>query len=190
MNTLNSPQKDPIKLIPENEKINAVTQDYFSSVNGFLSFYTLKSISRTPIIENILAKGVLKADGNFIIYFNSKEFINMPHDVKENLKCKYGFGFMLFPETLFFKGSIMDGFDYNHLSKNISTYIVNGDVVPFNKAKRTSSIGKITKIEDVIQLDSSISITYKNDGITELEKHSKSTLIGVDISMQFKKGAA
>ena len=190
MNVLNSPQKKPIEILPENERITTESQDYFSSVNGFLSFYKLKSMSRTPIIENISAKGVLNGDGNFIIYFNSKEFINIPQKVRENLKCKYGFGFMLFPETLFFKGSIMDGFDYNHLSENISTYIVNGDVVPFNKAKRTSSIGKITKIEDIIHLDSSVSITYKNDGITELKKHSKSTLIGVDISMQFKKGAA
>ncbi len=189
MNNINSLQTNPIEITQANNKVDILTQKSFSSITGVLSFYTLKSFSKTPILENIMAKGVLKEDGNFIIYFNSKEFINVSPNIREDLKYKYRFSFVLFPDTLFFNGSLMDGFNYNHLSEDISTFIVNGDILPFNKANRASSIGKLKKIEDVIHLNSSLSITYINNSLIKHKKESKSSLIGVDISMQFKKGA-
>lgn len=179
-----------VGILSLNERSKSVHKDYFSSVNGFLSFYRQKSMSRIPILENIKAKGALNEDGNFIIYFNSQELINISSEIKEELKNKYGFEFVLYSNTLFFKGNIMDGFKYNHLSEEISTFIVNGNIVPFNRAKRTSSIGILKKIENVIHLNSSLNITYKEDGGTKFKKHLKSNVIGVDISMQFKNDVA
>jgi len=170
-------------------KINRLPNNFFSSVNGFLSFYLLKSYSRTPILENISVNGALREDGTFMIYFNEKEFINVPYEIKENLRYKYGLGTILFSNSLFFKGSLMDGFDYNYLSENISTFIINGDMVSFKKASRTSSIGKLKKINDVVYLDSNVTIKCKEEEFNKQRKYLKSNL-GIDISMQFKKGAA
>ncbi len=178
------------RIISSREKVSDKPQNLFSSIDGSLSFYYLKSFSRIPVLENVMVKGILKEDGTFIVYFNGKEFINLAPEVRENLKYEYGLGSLLFPDTLFFKGSLMDGFNYGHLSEEISTHIVNGKIVPFNKAQRPSSIGKLKKIEGVIHLNSSLIITPQNNELTKFKKYSKSNLIGIDISMQFKKGAA
>ena len=172
------------------EKWGVRSQNLFSSIDGSLSFYYIKSFSRLLVLENVMVKGILKENGIFIVYFNGKELINLPPEIRENLKYKYGLASLLFSDTLFFNGSLMDGFNYSHLSEEISTYIVNGNIVPFNKAQRTSSIGKLKKIEDVIHLNSSLTISPQNNELIKPKKHSKSNLIGIDISMQFKKGAA
>lgn len=178
------------RIISSRKKVSAKPQNLFSSIDGSLSFYYLKSFSRIPVLENVMVKGILKEDGTFIVYFNGKELINLPPEVRENLTYEYGLGSLLFPDTLFFKGSLMDGFSYSHLSEEISTYIVNGNIVPFNKAQRASSIGKLKKIEGVIHLNSSLIITPQNNEFTKPKKYSKLNLIGIDVSMQFKKGAA
>jgi len=172
------------------EKGGVRSQNLFSSIDGSLSFYYIKPFSRLLVLENVMVKGILKENGIFIVYFNGKELINLPPEIRENLKYKYGLASLLFSDTLFFKGSLMNGFNYGHLSEEISTYIVNGNIVPFNKAQRTSSIGKLKKIEDVIHLNSSLTISPQNNELIKPKKHSKSNLIGIDISMQFKKGAA
>ena len=161
---------------------------FFPSINGFLSFYKIKPLSKTPILENIKIKGVLKDDGTFSISIKEEEFIQQLDEVTETFKCKYGLRFTLFPGTTFFKGSFMDGFEYNELSENISTYIINGDMVSFNKAKRFSSIGELKKVENTIHLNSSVIFKCTND--IKLQKRSKLNFIGIDISMQFKKNAA
>ena len=186
---INSSPQSKLKVISSKTKINRLPNDFFSSVNGFLSFYLLKSYSRTPISENISVNGALKEDGTFIIYFNEKEFINIPYEIKANLKCKYGLGSILFSNTLFFKGSLMDGFEYDHLSENTSTFIVNGDMVSFKKASRTSSIGKLKRINDIIYLNSNVTIKCKNEEFSKQQKYLNSKL-GIDIFMEFKKGAA
>jgi len=178
-----------LKIINPHEKTNKLPNKCFSSVNGFLSFYLLKSYSRTPILENISVNGALKEDGTFMIYFNEKEFINIPYEIKENLKCNYGLGSILFSNTLFFKGSLMDGFDYDHLSEKTSTFIVNGDMVSFKKASRTSSIGKLKRIDDIIYLNSNVTVKCKNEEFRKKRKYLNSNL-GINISMEFKKGAA
>jgi len=187
--TINDSPQNELKVIPPDTKINRLPNHFFLSVNGLLSFYLLKSYSRTPILENISVNGALKEDGTFMIYFNEKEFINIPCEIKENLKCKYGFRSILFSNTLFFKGSLMDGFDYDHLSENTSTFIVNGDMMSFKKAGRTSSIGKLKRINDIIYLNSNVTIKCKNEKLSERRKDLRSNL-GIDISMEFKKGAA
>jgi hypothetical protein len=178
------------RIISSRKKVSAKPQNLFPSIDGSLSFYYLKSFSRIPVLENVMVKGILKEDGTLIVYFNEKKLINLSPEVRENLKDEYGLGSLLFPDTLFFKGSLMDGFNYSHLSEEISTYIVNGNIVPFNKAQRASSIGKLKKIEGVIHLNSSLIITPQNNEFTKPKKHSKLNLIGIDVSMQFKKGAA
>jgi hypothetical protein len=188
-----SSQNSPLyhsRKISSRKKMGVRSQDLFPSIDGSLSFYYLKSFSKIPVLENIMVNGVLKEDGILIIYFNEKEFINVPSDIKENLKYEYGLSTVLFPDALFFEGSFMDGFSYDHLSEEISTYIVNGNIVPFNKAQRASSIGKLKKIEGVIHLNSSLIIRPQNNEFTKPKKYSKLNLIGIDISMQFKKGAA
>ena len=81
----------------------------------------------------------------------------------------------------------MDGFDFKDLSENISTYIVNGDMISFDKIKRASSIGKLKRMEDTIYSNSSMIILSENVELDAIQKYSKSNL-GIDISMQFKRG--
>lgn len=187
-NNLNAPLVKS-KTIPSKEKLSAVNQSFFSSINGYLSFYNIKSISRISVLEKIIISGFLNEDGSVIIYFSGLEIIDILSGIKENLIHKSGLNLPLLPNTPFFKGSIMDGFNYNHLSEEISTYIVNGNVVPFSKTQRASSIGKLKRVEDIIHLNSSLRITYNNN-LSENETHSKRQSLGINISMQFKQAVA
>ncbi len=188
-NDLNSPLAKN-RTTPSKINSREIRQDCFSSVNGDLSFYNLKSLSRTPMLENITISGVLREDGTVLIYFNEDEVMDMPVEIKENLNYTYGLGFMLFPDSLFFKGSIMDGFKYDHLSEEISTCIVNGNIIPFSNNQRASSIGKLKRIEDIIHLKSSLTITYRNNKLIKTKMPSKRLCLGIDISMQFKQAIA
>jgi len=180
-------QSPPYKL--SNEKYTERSQDVFSSVDGLLSFYSKKSFLRTPLLENITIKGFLKEDGEINIYLHEKDLINIPSDIRENFKFKYGLDSILFPGTLFFKGSLMEGFSYANLSQEISTFIVNGNIVSLKKVERATSIGKLKRIEDIIHLNSSFSIMSKNEELVKIKKYSKLNL-EIDISIQFKRGAA
>ena len=172
-----------------NKEYKEKPQDVFSSVDGLLSFYSKKSFLRTPLLENITIKGFLKEEGEIIIYLHEKDLINIPSDIRENFKFKYGLDSILFPNTLFFKGSLMEGFSYANLSKEISTFIVNGNIASLKKVERATSIGKLKRIEDIVHLNSSFSIISKNDEMAKIRKYSKLNL-EIDISIQFKRGAA
>ena len=179
------------KILDVKRRMDTPTQNLFSSVQGVLSLYSLNSFSRMSLYENITVKGVLKEDGAIHIYLGGEDedFIPQIHQINKTLQCKYGLGLIFFPDVLFFKGSLMDGFEFDNLSENISTFIVNGNMNSFNKVKRASSIGKLNRIEDIIYLNSSMTILSKNVELNTTQKYSKSNL-GIDISMQFKRGIA
>jgi len=177
------------RILDSKRRMCISTQNLFSSVHGVLSFYSLKSFSRILLYENIIVKGVLKEDGAISIYLGGEDENSIPQirQINKNLKCKYGLGFIFFPDIFFFNGSLMDGFEFDSLSENISTFIVNGDMISFNKVRQASSIAKLKRMEDTIYLNSSITILSENVELDNIQKYSKSNL-GIDISMQFKRG--
>ncbi len=173
-----------------NIKINKLSDNYFSSINGVLSFYNLKPFSRIPILKNINITGYLKEDGKLAIYIIKDGADSEFYEVKESLQYNYGLGFTLFHNTLFFQGNFMDGFNFNHLSENISTYILNGNMASLSNTKRITSIGKLKRIEDILHLNSSLRISGMTKTFSYNKKRLKPNFLGIDITMQFKRRLA
>ena len=176
----------PSKIVCHKPPAKTISYHY-DSIDGSLSFYKLQSISRVPLLKNIKIAGRLQENGRFTITIDKEELTHEIEAMKTSVKCPYGFGFTVFPGTVFFTGSFMDGFSYNDLSENPTTYIVNGKMLSLNLAKQVSFIGQLTKVANRIYLNSTITFACPATETQTFQQRTRPYLIGIAISMSFER---